>query len=90
MCRERWTFQSVLITEMIHGGVQFGASYVTQNTSELTAFYRNEVQGGAKEVSSCEYTKECVVLLIYYCIIFHMNNWKPPFDPSCMYVTRVG
>ena len=35
---------------------------------------------------SCEYVKEFILVLLFinYCIIFHMNNYKPTFAPSCI------
>ena len=40
---------------------------------------------GQKQVYSCEYAKHtiysCNIIIINYCIIFHMNNCKSTFAP---------
>ena len=49
--------------------------------------WKTEVcRGTQKWVYRCKYAKQFipVSLLINYCIIFHMNNWKPTFAPPCV------
>ena len=59
-------------------------------TSSLTDTYKTapkrlslppyaQTQAGAKEVYSCEYVKQFILVLLFinYCISFHVNNCKP-------------
>ena len=51
------------------------------------AFSRTPYTGWGKSrfiVVSTQNTKFIFVLFIHYCIIFHVNNCKPPFAPHCI------